>query len=144
MSSTTPLQSHSGKRDIVVLGASAGGVEAISCPELVEQTGELSAITCPECGGPLWEQTFGDTLRYRCRVGHAYEAAVWAAVRLLEQRANVLTALAERDRGAGRRRVQAHHETLAGEARDQANTLRTLLVDDDQHARTVSDEERTA
>ena len=34
--------------------------------------GEPSGLTCPECGGALWEQQEGDLVRFRCHVGHAY------------------------------------------------------------------------
>jgi two-component system chemotaxis response regulator CheB len=110
--------------------------------DLTEKLGELTTLSCPECGGPLWEQALGCTARYRCRVGHAYsaasllsaeneaiEAAIWAAVRLFEQRANVLTSMAARDREAERPRMLQHHQTLAQEARTQAELLRRIVVD---------------
>jgi two-component system chemotaxis response regulator CheB len=37
-----------------------------------EPPGTLSALTCPECGGALWEIRDGQLLRYECHVGHAY------------------------------------------------------------------------
>jgi two-component system, chemotaxis family, protein-glutamate methylesterase/glutaminase len=108
---------------------------------LSAQTGSLSALSCPECGGPLWEGSAGDLPRYRCRVGHAYgersllsaqdevmESAVWAAIRILDQRANVLANMAAKNREAQRTRLVAHHEKLAQEARQHAIALRALLV----------------
>jgi two-component system chemotaxis response regulator CheB len=105
------------------------------------EIGNLSALSCPECGGPLWEGSAGDLPRYRCRVGHAYgshsllsaqdetlESAIWAAVRLFDQRANVLAQMALKDRAAQRPRLVAHHQTLAEEARQHASALRALLV----------------
>jgi two-component system chemotaxis response regulator CheB len=105
------------------------------------EIGNLTALSCPECGGPLWRGTTGELPRYRCRVGHAYgahsllsaqdealESSVWAAVRLLDQRANVLAQMASKDREARRPRMVAHHENLAQEARQHANALRALLV----------------
>jgi len=112
-----------------------------SSPEDASQTGELTALSCPECGGPIWQQDMTETARYRCRVGHAYsassllagqdeklEASIWAAIRLLEQRANVLTTMAHNDRKSRRTRMLEYHERLAREAREHANILRTLLV----------------
>jgi len=38
------------------------------------RAGILSPITCPECGGALWEHEEGGVLRFKCHVGHAYSA----------------------------------------------------------------------
>jgi two-component system chemotaxis response regulator CheB len=112
-----------------------------SNPGITGAMGELTALSCPECGGPLWQQQAANMSRYRCRVGHAYsadsllagedeaiEASIWAAVRLLEQRANVLNTMAVSDRAANRKRMVEHHEDLARESRDHAEVLRNLLV----------------
>ena len=53
---------------------------------------------------------------------------MWAAVRLFDQRANLLTAMADRDRRTQRMRMVQHHEQLASEARNHAKVLRKLLV----------------
>jgi two-component system, chemotaxis family, protein-glutamate methylesterase/glutaminase len=108
---------------------------------ITERLGTLSVLSCPECGGPLWERESGNLNGFRCRVGHAYgaesllsaqdealEASIWAAVRLFEQRAHVLTSMAAKDRTAKRPRMQAHHEALALEARTHATALRNVLV----------------
>ena len=112
-----------------------------SDPDITARIGELMALSCPECGGPIWQQDIGESARYRCRVGHAYtessllsgqaeavEASIWAAIRLLEQRANVLTGLADNDRRRQRMRLVEHQEHLAKEARDHAAVLRNLLL----------------
>lgn len=108
---------------------------------ITAQLGELSAQSCPECGGPLWEQEAAGTSQFRCRVGHAYtvqslisaeeerlEASLWAAVRLFDQRANLLTTLAEKDRQAQHTRMMKHHEDLAREAREHATLLRKVIT----------------
>ncbi|MBE9157594.1 chemotaxis protein CheB [Nodosilinea sp. LEGE 06152] len=59
-----------------------------------------SPLTCPDCGGVLWELRDGNLLRFRCHVGHAYSAdsliaeqsddlerVLWTAVRSIEERA---------------------------------------------------------
>jgi two-component system, chemotaxis family, protein-glutamate methylesterase/glutaminase len=71
--------------------------------------GNASGLTCPECGGALWEQQEGEVVRFRCHVGHAYsvdsmqaeqgvalEAALWSALRSLEERAGLFRRLARR------------------------------------------------
>ena len=58
---------------------------------------------CPECHGPLKELRNGELARFRCRVGHEYssenllqahgdsmERALWAAVQVMEERAQLL------------------------------------------------------
>jgi two-component system chemotaxis response regulator CheB len=77
--------------------------------EDVEKIGELSAFTCPECKGALWELRDGDLLRFRCHVGHAFSAeslvadqseelenALWAALRSLEENAALSRRMAAR------------------------------------------------
>src|SRR5205823_12534409 len=65
-----------------------------------EGEGNPSVCACPECHGVLWELREGNLLQFRCRVGHTYgsdslvvelsaasEAALWAALRPLEEKA---------------------------------------------------------
>lgn len=55
-----------------------------------------SPLTCPDCGGGLWELTGSKPLRYRCRTGHGFSArslenaqvnvaerALWSSLRAL-------------------------------------------------------------
>ena len=51
-----------------VAGLEPGAVESERPP------GQLSTLTCPECGGSLYELHDGQLLRFRCRVAHAYTA----------------------------------------------------------------------
>jgi two-component system, chemotaxis family, protein-glutamate methylesterase/glutaminase len=98
--------------------------------------GPPSALTCPECGGALWEQENGQTIRYACHVGHAYtlsslveeqgrelETTLWSAVRSLEERADVHRRLAQHTRGS--RTVV--YERRAREAEHHARSLRQAL-----------------
>jgi two-component system chemotaxis response regulator CheB len=98
-------------------------------PELRRPEGPSSALTCPECSGPLWEVKEGEMTRYRCRVGHAYseetllaehaegvEAALWSAIEVLEERAELLRRVAARTRhttpGAARRLEEGARDAL--------------------------------
>jgi len=100
--------------------------------------GPPSALTCPECGGSLWEQLDGPTLRFVCHVGHAYsvgslveeqgralETTLWSAVRALEERADMHRRLARR--AAGSRREL--YEQRAEDAGAHARALRQLLAE---------------
>ena len=103
---------------------------------LEESIGELVPMTCPECNGPLWEVHIDRVRRYRCHTGHAYtakalvahqdeaiESALWAAMRLMQERANSLSQLS-RDGTVG----GSVFERRAEESRNNANILRQLLV----------------
>jgi two-component system chemotaxis response regulator CheB len=106
-----------------------------------EPPGEPSPYSCPDCGGVLWEVEGSEPPRFRCRVGHAYtadgaaeaqhdsvETALWTALRALQERAQLCERLAERTGTAGAARSSERFATLAGEAREQAETIRRLLV----------------
>jgi two-component system chemotaxis response regulator CheB len=34
-------------------------------------------LTCPECGGAIWEQKEGDLARYQCHTGHTYSEEIF-------------------------------------------------------------------
>jgi two-component system chemotaxis response regulator CheB len=103
------------------------------------RAGKLSPITCPECGGALWEHEEAGVLRFKCQVGHAYtresletahgealEMALWTALRSLEERADLLRRLARRTtRGSGR--VANGLEARAESALRHADVLRELI-----------------
>lgn len=110
-------------------------------PRSETPSGEPSGYGCPACGGVLWELNDDALLRYRCRVGHAYtaegaveaqresiEAALWTALRALQERAQLSERLAARVGGAGANRSQARFEAFAREAREQADAIRRLLA----------------
>lgn len=102
--------------------------------------GELTPLTCPECGGTLWRHEDYGSERFRCRVGHAYsadglllgknaavETALSAAIVALDERAEVSRRIAARLERAGqtKRLVQYRSDMVASKA--QADTLRGLV-----------------
>ncbi len=102
--------------------------------------GAPSGFTCPECHGALWEIVDGDLVRFRCRVGHGYgaesliseqakgvEAALWAAVRALEERAALNHRLATRARERDHPHTAAHFEARAADAEQRAEEVRGVL-----------------
>lgn len=75
----------------------------LSKMESVEEIGQKSPLTCPDCGGVLWQVGSESFPRYRCHTGHSYttygllsgqslelEESLWRAVRLFEERQNLL------------------------------------------------------
>jgi two-component system chemotaxis response regulator CheB len=113
--------------------------------ELEAQEGvEPSPFGCPECGGVLWDVSERDEVRYRCRVGHAYaaesldrgqtrviDAALWSAVRALEERASLARRMAERLEGAAAARRAERHRVRGRKAEEQAAEIRKLLLQRD-------------
>ena len=117
----------------------------VSAPgDMIEESrqrpaGPATGFTCPECSGALWELRDGELIRYRCRIGHAYsedamlaeqgdavEAALWTAVEVLAERAELLRGMAER-RGGSHPRLRARLEAGADDAEERADLIRRAL-----------------
>jgi two-component system chemotaxis response regulator CheB len=102
-----------------------------------------STLTCPDCGGSLWEMNGARPLRYRCHTGHAYtslslarcqadaaEHALWSTIRALRERemllrrmARIAETMGDSDQAAA---GQAQAERLNGQVRalqDMAEAL---------------------
>jgi two-component system chemotaxis response regulator CheB len=103
--------------------------------------GPPTPLSCPACGGALWESFEGPVLRFTCQVGHAYsaqsmlseqgsavETAMWAALRALEERAELLHRMSGRQHGRARSRFEAR----AREAEEHARRIRAVLLDQSQ------------
>jgi two-component system chemotaxis response regulator CheB len=102
-----------------------------------DRPGTPAGLSCPDCHGAMFEIDDGTLIRYRCRVGHAWspetllveqveeaEAALWMAVRSLEEKGALHRRLA--DRGQSTMSRDYHHER-AREADDSAAIIRDLL-----------------
>lgn len=79
----------------------------------VNALGDQVPFNCPGCGGVLWQVDAGSSTRYRCHTGHAYTAAsllaeqtskieetMWVALRMFEERKNLLTTMSKDLTGA--------------------------------------------
>jgi two-component system chemotaxis response regulator CheB len=102
------------------------------------QPGVPSTMACPECHGVLWEVKDEELVRFRCRVGHAYsdeallvhqaeqlEAALWTALRALEEH----SALAKRLASRASQRGHIH----------SASVFTEQFMDAEQHATVIRD-----
>lgn len=71
--------------------------------EETRQLGELTTLTCPDCGGILTKIKERELTRYRCFTGHVFtqdklqtgyvertEETLWIAIRMMEERKNFL------------------------------------------------------
>jgi two-component system chemotaxis response regulator CheB len=109
-------------------------------PEDIDRLGPQSPYGCPECGGVLNEVDDVAVLRFRCRVGHAYtaetlaaeqdqtiEGSLWAALRALEESAELKTKLANRLRTGRAAAVVDRLDAGARDALGHAASLRQLL-----------------
>ena len=105
--------------------------------------GSLSALTCPECGGPLWETRNGELLRYRCRSGHAYtgesafaaksealDEALWAAYNTLRESALMAQRLAAEARAREHLGVAARFEARAREQIRRSEAILTVVAEE--------------
>jgi two-component system, chemotaxis family, protein-glutamate methylesterase/glutaminase len=105
-----------------------------------DQLGTLSPISCPECGGSLWEIEDGRLLRYRCHAGHAYDSrrlladqseeidkAMWSALRAHEERAALLRRMAAQARDRYAQASARRWDELAAEHDAHAQAIRHFL-----------------
>ncbi|MDP9478022.1 MAG: hypothetical protein M3R38_20465 [Actinomycetota bacterium] len=82
-------------------------------------------------------------MRFRCRVGHAYtaegvldgklealESALYVALNNLEESAEMADRLAARSRRHGHAHATSRFESRARQARQQAGTIRAVLMGD--------------
>jgi two-component system, chemotaxis family, protein-glutamate methylesterase/glutaminase len=107
----------------------------------MEGLGKPSTLTCPECNGTLWEIKDRKMLRFRCHVGHAFsgesldagqaeelEAALWSAVRSLEEREMLLRRLAQNARRQKHDLTAAEFEKRCREIAPAAKIIRSILL----------------
>ena len=105
----------------------------------MDKLGERVPLTCPECGGALWEMDNGGP-RYRCHTGHAFslnslaaeqaiqvEAALWAGLRRLEESERLSRHMENFARSRGNDRSAEYHAEMARSSASHAQTLRALL-----------------
>src|SRR3954469_24551242 len=104
------------------------------------QPGVPSTMSCPECHGVLWEVKDDELVSFRCRVGHAYsdetllghqsenlEAALWTALRALEEHSALARRLAGRASGRGHAHSAATFTEQAMDAEHHASVIRRVL-----------------
>ena len=108
----------------------------------VEQLGKVSYMTCPECGGSLWQvDEESNFLRFRCHVGHGYVAqdllmdevqqldkVLGRALRVSEEIVKTARLLAEQARKEGSTDAIDRLDARINAAKEAAATLRALLL----------------
>lgn len=99
------------------------------------------ALTCPACGGVLSEVKESRPMRFRCQVGHAYTAdalakeqegrvdeALRVALRIIEERAELVQRMASDGRRSGRPAVAEMYASRAAEYREYADMIRRVVL----------------
>lgn len=105
-----------------------------------EPSREPAGLSCPDCGGPLYETGEPHLLRYRCRVGHAWsqeslragqaaaaERALETALRALEEKAALHHRIGRNAEARGSSRLADRARETAHDALASAAVVRDLL-----------------
>lgn len=106
----------------------------------VSELGDYAMLSCPDCGGGLWQVKNDKIDRFRCHVGHAYsrenflikqseniEGTLWVALRMMEERRNLLKSISEKETSKGLQRLGLTHEQRAEEIEVHIKKLKELL-----------------
>jgi two-component system, chemotaxis family, protein-glutamate methylesterase/glutaminase len=109
--------------------------------EVLRRFADPVALTCPNCHGVLSRVRGAKPLRFRCQVGHALTADVVAkeqenavdealrvALRIIEERAELVSRMAEDGRASGRPAVAEMYGERAIEYRRYADTIRRAVL----------------
>jgi two-component system chemotaxis response regulator CheB len=102
--------------------------------------GEVSGMSCPECGGALWELSVTPP-RFRCHTGHSFtcaalfqsqdetvEEALWVAIRALHEKQLLLGRLIRSSKDAGRDDASQEYELASEGLESHKATLRALVA----------------
>lgn len=125
----------------IVIEAEYDRMDAVT-PAMMQALGPQSSVMCPECSGPLWQLGNEGARRYRCYNGHVtsarrlledssahVDAALWSAVRALNDRATTLETLATDSRRIGSLQSAEEYAVRAREAREQVELARRFMLD---------------
>lgn len=109
--------------------------------EVLSTIASPAALTCPSCGGVLSQMKAENPLRFRCQVGHAFNADVLAkeqesrideamriALRIIEERVELVRRMAEDARVSGRSAVAEMYQARADEYRNYADVIRRAVL----------------
>lgn len=107
----------------------------------VNSLGHQVPFNCPGCGGVLWKIDKDSALRYRCHTGHAYtadtllseqtmkiEETMWTALRMFEERKNLLTTMAKDQKGATAKSAKERADL----SQVHIDRIRAILLSDDK------------
>ncbi len=103
--------------------------------------GPPSGLTCPHCGGSLWELKEGKITSFRCHTGHGFttaalmeeqlhslDGALWSALRALEESAEMRRRLAHRAEVRSQQDLASAYTREAAEFETRADLLREVIL----------------
>ena len=111
----------------------------------VKQLGEKSIYACPDCGGGLWDikkggEGQGKFDRYRCHIGHSYsekdlvikqgeifESTLWTALRIMEERRNLLMKLEDDHAKKGLSSMAKNYKDKADDIQVHVDKMKEVL-----------------
>jgi two-component system chemotaxis response regulator CheB len=104
-----------------------------------------SALTCPSCGGAVWQIQEQSLTLFKCHTGHSYtaelmleeqseavDAAAWTLLRSINENIHLRRKLAEWARSTERTQEAEFHEQQAVEAEKQSLAFRALLLSNEK------------
>jgi two-component system chemotaxis response regulator CheB len=108
---------------------------------ILRRVANPAPLTCPSCGGVMSVMRYGKLLRFRCQVGHAMTAEVMAkeqegavdealrvALRVIEERAELVDRMANDSRASERGAAAEIYERRAAEYRNYAEVIRRAVM----------------
>lgn len=110
--------------------------------ENVRQLGVTSIYACPDCGGGLWDisKQNGKSDRYRCHIGHSYsekdlvvkqgeilESTLWTALRIMEERRNLLKKMEDDNNKKGLSKMAASYQQKGTDIQFHVNKMTEIL-----------------
>ncbi len=107
---------------------------------VIHHVAQLSTLTCPACSGVLSQMHGPSPVRFRCQVGHGYtgealakvkeedvDKALRVALRVIDERADLVGRMARDARESGRPAVAEMYEERGIEYRGYADTIRKAV-----------------
>ena len=108
--------------------------------DVLNGIGPQTVYACPDCGGAMWTLAQEGITRYRCHIGHAYsendlvvkqastlEATLWVALRMMEDRKNLLNKLANSSETRGAISMATAHKEKANALQEHIDKLKEIL-----------------
>jgi two-component system chemotaxis response regulator CheB len=105
--------------------------------EEANELGQQVPFTCPDCGGNLWQVKHGNVQRFRCHTGHAFtaealaessqhalEETLWVALRMMEERRNLLSSMADH----GGTQWSAQQQERLADLQRHVNRMREFML----------------